>query len=143
MKRSSLARAGFTLLEIMMVVLIIGLLITMAVKMTGNLDVARETTVRAHLQSLKTALLMYEGSNGFAPSTEQGLKALVTKPTSEPQPRAWRPFLDQPILDPWQQEYFYQNPGTHNPKSYDLFSAGPDRKPNTPDDIGNWENKTN
>lgn len=141
MKRSLSSRAGFTLLEIMMVVLIIGLLITMAVKMTGNLDVARETTVRAHLQSLKTALLMYEGSNGRPPTTEQGLKALVTKPETEPRPKVWRQFLDQPVLDPWQQEYNYQYPGTHNPKSYDLYSSGPDGKPGTPDDIGNWDNK--
>lgn len=141
MKRTSLHRAGFTLLEIMLVVLIIGLLIGMAIKFTGgHLDTARETAVRGHIEQYKTTLLMYQMTNGFYPTTEQGLKALITKPESDPKPRNWRQLLDKPILDPWQQEYFYEYPGKHNPKSYDIYSAGTDRKPGTADDIGNWDN---
>lgn len=140
MKRIRFRHAGFTLLEIMLVVLIIGLLIGMAIKFTaGHLGQAQEVAVKGHIENYKTMLLMYQGSNGFLPTTEQGLKALISKPESEPKPRNWRQLMDSPILDPWQQEYFYVQPGKHNPNSYDIYSAGPDRKPDTADDIGNWE----
>jgi general secretion pathway protein G len=99
----------------------------------------QETAVKSHIEQYKTLLLMYQGANGFLPSTEQGLKALITKPEIEPKPRSWRQLTDKPILDPWKQEYFYEQPGRHNPAGYDLFSAGPDRKPGTADDIGNWD----
>jgi general secretion pathway protein G len=100
---------------------------------------SREFAVLGYIEQYKTMLMMYEGMNGFYPTTEQGLKALITKPESEPKPRSWRQLLDKPILDPWQQDYFYEQPGRHNPKDYDLFSAGPDRTPHTADDIGNWD----
>ena len=140
MKRSRSALAAFTLLEIMLVVLIIGLLIGMAVRFTGGkLDQAREVRVQTDLQQLKTNLLMYQAANGFYPSTEQGLKALVAKPDTEPKPRNWRQIDDQVPRDPWDKEYFYVYPGKHNPKEYDIFSAGPDRNPETEEDnIGNW-----
>lgn len=140
MKRSPLHRAGFTLLEIMLVVLIIGLLIGMAIRyQAGFLGQGQETAVRGHIEQYKTMLLMYQGANGFYPTTEQGLKALTVKPETEPKPRSWRMLIDKPILDPWKQEYFYEQPGKHNPNSYDLYSAGADRKPGTPDDLGNWD----
>lgn len=101
----------------------------------------QETAVNGQLEQYKTVLLMYQGANGFYPTTEQGLSALITKPETQPKPRSWRKLLDKPILDPWQQEYFYEQPGRHNPTSYDLFSAGPDRTPHTADDIGNWDVK--
>jgi general secretion pathway protein G len=140
MKRFVTPRAGFTLLEIMLVVLIIGLLIGMAIKFTaGHLGQAQDVAVRGHLENYKTVLLMYQGANGRLPTTEQGLKALITKPETEPRPRNWRQLMDAPTYDPWQQEYHYVQPGKHNPGSYDIFSAGPDGKPDTADDIGNWE----
>jgi general secretion pathway protein G len=140
MKRSPLHRAGFTLLEIMLVVLIIGLLIGMAIRyQAGFLGQGQDVAIRGHIEQYKTMLLMYQGANGFYPTTEQGLKALITKPESEPKPRNWRQLLDKPILDPWQQEYFYEQPGKHNQNSYDIYSAGADRKPGTPDDKGNWD----
>jgi general secretion pathway protein G len=140
MKRSSSLRAAFTLLEIMLVVLIIGLLIGMALRFTGGkLDEARRVKVAGDLQQIKTNLMMYQAGNGFYPSSEQGLKALVAKPESEPQPRNWRQLDDQVPRDPWDKEYFYVYPGKHNPKEYDIFSAGPDRNPDTAEDnIGNW-----
>jgi general secretion pathway protein G len=70
------------------------------------------------------------------------LKALVTRPESEPRPRNWRQVLTELRLDPWKQEYYYERPGKHNPKDYDIYSAGPDNRPNTEDDIGNWESTT-
>lgn len=98
------------------------------------------SSVRGGLESYKIALLMYQKANGFLPTTEQGLKALFSKPDSEPQPTRWRQIMDSAIKDPWRQEYFYLQPGEHHRDGYDLFSAGPDRKAGTSDDIGNWEN---
>ena len=140
MKRHTRSLVAFTLLEIMLVVIIIALLVGMALKFTGgHLGQAREVRVNADIQQLRTLLLMYQASNGFYPSTEQGLKALVVKPESEPRPRNWTQ-LDQEVKrDPWDKEYGYAQPGKHNPSSYDLYSCGPDRKPDTADDVGNWE----
>lgn len=140
MKRStSLSRAGFTLLEIMLVVMIIVLLLGFAIsKMGGALDTAKETRIRGDIQSIGTQLMVYQTMNGFLPSSEQGLKALVAKPESEPRPRSWRKLMSEVPRDPFDMEYQYTQPGTHNPDSYDLYSAGADRKPGTADDIGNW-----
>ncbi len=139
MNRISLHRAGFTLLEIMIVVLIIGLLIGVAVKGVKQLEYARVIAAQANIQSYKTALVQYSGMTGNYPTTEQGLKALITKPTGEPRPRNWRAVMDEPILDPWQHEFYYLHPGKHNPTNYDIYSAGPDGIPDTADDVGNWE----
>jgi general secretion pathway protein G len=141
MKRSLRSTArGFTLLEIMLVVLIIGLLIGMAIKFTGgHLETAREVRVRGDIEQYRTLLMMYQTQNGFLPTTEQGLKALVAKPETDPRPRNWRQLAEAPLRDPWDQEYFFVSPGKRNTSSFDIFSAGADRRPDTPDDIGNWE----
>lgn len=142
MKRSSRKNAGFTLLEIMLVVCIIGLLIGMGVKMMGaKIDEAKIVKAKGGVEGFKTALLMYQSSTGSYPTTEQGLKALVTKPEGV---RNWRPQKEpEELVDAWNHDYFYVQPGVHNPRSYDVFSPGPDGVPNTPDDIGNWESTTN
>jgi general secretion pathway protein G len=141
MKRQLQSRSGFTLLEIMLVVLIIALLIGMAVRFApGKLDEARRVRVAADLQQIKTNLMQYQAANGFYPSTEQGLKALVDKPEGDPHPRNWHQLDTQVPRDPWDNEYFYRFPGKHNPKEYDVWSAGPDRNPDTEEDnIGNWD----
>ena len=127
------------MIEIMLVVLIIVLLLGFAInKMGGSLDFARETRIKGDIQSLGTQLMVYQGTNGFFPSTEQGLKALVSKPESDPRPRNWRKLMAEVPQDPFGNEYQYQSPGNHNSDGYDLFSAGADRKPGTADDIGNW-----
>ena len=143
MKRSLPPRsAGFTLLEIMIVVIIISVLAGTAIHfMGGNIDVAKRTAIQTDLQSIKTNLLVYETSSGSLPTTEQGLKALVVKPESSPKPRGWQKLMDKVPLDPYQMEYQYVRPGIHNPDSYDLFSAGKDQKPGTADDFGNWESQ--
>ena len=106
MKHSTETRAAFTLLEIMLVVLIIGLLIGMAVHFApAKLDEARRVRVAADLQNLKTNLMLYQANNGFYPTTEQGLKALVQMPTTDPKPRNWHQYDDQVPRDPWDQEY--------------------------------------
>ena len=126
---------GFTLLEIMLVVTIIALLLGTAIyKLAGNVEYARHTRVQADVQSINTQLKLYESMNGFYPSTEQGLQALVTQATTEPRPNRWYQFFKELPKDPWGTVYIYRCPGTKHPDKYDLFSAGPDRQPDTADD---------
>jgi general secretion pathway protein G len=126
---------GFTLLEIMLVVTIIALLMAAAIyKMAPAVNVAKTTRVQADIGSIRTMLMSYNGMNGFYPTTDQGLKALVTRPDSEPIPNRWNQFIESVPTDPWGKEYVYRCPGTKNPNGYDLFSAGPDRIPDTGDD---------
>lgn len=128
-------QSGFTLLEIMLVVTIIALLLGTAIyKLRGNLEMSRIVAVQSSIQSIKTQLRSYESLNGFTPTTEQGLKALVSQPSSEPRPARWTQFLDSVPKDPWGSEFVYVNPGRKNPTGYDLYSAGQDRKPDTADD---------
>jgi general secretion pathway protein G len=126
---------GFTLLEIMLVVTIIAVLLGAAIyKMAPTVDVAKKTRTQADIQMLKTMLLAYSGRNGFYPTTEQGIKALASRPESEPVPAQWIQLIESSPKDAWGMEYIYRCPGTKNPNSYDLFSAGPDRIPDTADD---------
>jgi general secretion pathway protein G len=134
------ASGGFTLLEIMLVVTIIALLVASGIYLTrGQLEFGQEVRIRGDLQAISTQLKLYEAMNGMLPSSEQGLGALVSPPATEPKARAWRQLLDKVPVDPWQNQYVYVQPGKNNPRGFDLFSPGPDRKPGTDDDIGNWE----
>lgn len=133
MKRKEQA---FTLLEIMLVVIIIGLLLSVAIfRLRGNVEVSQQVAVESSLQSIKTQLRLYESFNGQPPTTEQGLQALVTQPGGEPRPQRWTQLLDSVPKDPWGKEFLYVSPGQRNPGGYDLYSSGPDRTPNTADDI--------
>src|SRR5450432_846151 len=126
---------GFTLLEIMIVVSIIAVLLSLAIyKLKGNLESSKMVAVQADIQSIRTQLKVYESFNGFLPTTEQGLQALVARPTTDPQPSRWTQLFDSVPQDPWHNNYIYLNPGRRNPDSFDLYSAGPDRKADTPDD---------
>src|SRR5713101_853577 len=126
---------GFTLLEIMLVVTIIALLLGTAIyKLTGNVEYARDTRVRADIQGISTQLKLYESMNGFFPTTDQGLQALVVQPDTDPRPTRWYQLYKDMPKDPWQNNYIYLCPGVKNPNGYDLYSAGPDRKPDTADD---------
>ena len=135
------SRSAFTLLEIMLVVVIIGMLMGVAiVKIQGNTDKARLTAAKSDVDgAFRTTLNLYELDNGTFPTTEQGLKALVEKPTSEPVPRNWRQYLEKKTIpkDPWDHDYVYISPGVHNPDSYDLSSLGKDGVESN-DDIRNW-----
>ena len=131
---------GFTLLEMMLVVMIIAMLLAAAVHfMGGNVSYAREVRVKSDIDTITMQLKMYEGMNGFMPTTEQGLQALVTRPDTDPKPTQWRLLMEKLPMDPWNQPYVYEYPGKHNPNGFDLYSMGPDRKPGTADDIGNLD----
>jgi len=135
-----MGRGGFTLLEIMLVVALIAILLGAGIYyMADQADYGREVRVMSDIQSITTSLRLYQASNGSYPTTEQGLDALVTKPTTAPVPHSWRKLFDELPIDPWGTPYFYEAPGRRSGKGFDVFSAGPDRQPGTADDIGNWK----
>ena len=127
MRRTS-GQSAFTLLEIMIVVSIIVILLGLAISKMGNpTGFAKTTAVRADVQAIGTQLMQYEAMNGFYPTTEQGLQALVTQPSTDPRPTRWYPFFKEMPKDPWGSPYIYRCPGVKHPDKYDLYSAGPNR----------------
>lgn len=139
----TLSRAGFTLIEIVIVLTIISILAAGSIYMLkGNVDVAKETRVDGDLQNIMTQLQLYEARNMRPPTTEQGLKALVEKPTTEPLPEKWTALLESVPKDPWGMEYKYRYPAQKAKKAYDVWSVGKDGADGTEDDIGNWPANT-
>ena len=133
--RTKIRQQGFTLLEIMLVVSIIVIILGVAISKLGNTTaIAKTMRVHADVQAIKTQLQLYESMNGFFPTTEQGLQALVTQPQNDPKPMRWYQLFREMPKDPWGSDYIYRNPGLKNPSGYDLYSAGADRQPDTSDD---------
>lgn len=129
---------GFTLIELMLVVIIIGILASVVLpRFTGASKQARIEATRSQLEIFSLALDMFELHNGRFPTLEEGLAALRTRPKNAPD---WRgPYLKKTIpKDPWGKDYIYKSPGTHN-QDYDLESFGADGKDGGGDDITNWE----
>lgn len=134
-------RNAFTLIELMLVVVIIGVLVAMVVpRLTGRAKEARVMACRADIEiNIPMALDLFEVDNGFFPTTEQGLNALLIKPGSSPVPTNWNgPYLKKLSKDPWGNEYKYVSPGNHS-KDYDLYSYGQNGAEGGGDDISNWE----
>ena len=135
-------KKAFTMVEIMLVVIIIGVLIAMVVpNISGRGKQARIMAAKADIEAnLSTALDMYELDNGQYPTTEQGLRALLEEPSSSPEPNNWSgPYLKKKRIpkDPWGREYVYVSPGSHNQEEFDLSSYGSDGV-ESEDDIVNW-----
>lgn len=131
-------KKGFTLIELMLVVMIIGALVAMVMpRLTGRSEQARVVAAKADVTSgLATALKLYELDNGNFPTSQEGLAALIDKPGNA---KDWRgPYLEKKPVDPWGRDYKYVCPGTHRPHDYDLYSFGKDGQEGA-DDITNWE----
>jgi len=134
---------GFTLIEIMIVVVIIGILVgLLAPRIMDRPDQARVVAARNDIQAILGALKLYRLDNGNYPSAEQGLLALVKKPETGNIPRNWKPggYLERLPKDPWDGDYQYLNPGIHG--EIDVFSYGRDGKPGGESydtDIGSWD----
>ncbi len=131
---------GFTLLEIMVVIVILGLLAGMVVpNVMGSVDQANVQKVVTDIATIEGALKLYKMDVGRYPTSDQGLQALIEKPSSAPVPKKYRSggYLDKLPDDSWHSPYYYKMPGDHG-KHYDIFSAGPDGMKDTCDDIGNW-----
>lgn len=130
---------GFTLLEIMVVIVILGILASLVVpNLMGNKEKADHQKVVSDIVALESALDMYKLDNSRYPTTEQGLQALVTKPSAQPEPRSYPQggYIRRLPQDPWGTDYQLLSPGQHG--QLDVFSYGPDGIPDTEDDIGNW-----
>lgn len=131
---------GFTLIEIMLVVIIIAALAAMVVpRMSGRSEQAKKAIAQTDIEShLSTALKLYELDNGNFPTTAQGLEALMKAPSSSPVPANWNgPYLEKKPIDPWGSAYVYKSPGEHR-RDYDLSSKGKNTSSDE-DDIVNWE----
>jgi general secretion pathway protein G len=116
---------GFSLIEIMVVLVIIGMLATLVgPKVFGVLAKGNDSKIKADFATVKTALTMYKTENFVFPSSEQGLDALVTEPQTDPRPRSWSGYLDKLPKDPWKNEYQYVSPGDSRP--FDVYTLGAD-----------------
>ncbi len=137
MERNKSKHKGFTLIELMLVVIIIGVLAAMVMpRLVGRSEQARAAAAKADVNAnIALALDMFEMDIGRYPASEEGLAALRTNPGSLPN---WKgPYLKKEPKDPWGKPYFYKFPGTHE-NDYDLYSAGQNGIESDSDDIGNW-----
>jgi general secretion pathway protein G len=139
------AQAGFTLIELMVVIVILGILAGLIIpRIMGRPDEARQAKAKIQIEALESALKLYKLDNGTYPTTEQGLKALVEAPTIGNLPKNWRQggYLEKGKVpkDPWDNEFVYVCPGSHG--DFDLSSLGADGEPGgegVNKDINNWE----
>src|SRR5665647_2718417 len=142
-KLTGIAARGFTLIEIMVVVVIMGIMAALIVpKLMGRTDDARIIAAKQDIATVMQALKLYKLDNQRYPTTEQGLQALVTKPTTGPAADGWKTggYIDKLPKDPWGNPYLYLSPGIHG--EIDVFSLGADGQPGgtgNDADIGSWD----
>ena len=133
--------AGFTLVEIMVVVVILGVLAVLIVpRVVGRTEEARAAAAKHDIAAIMQSLKLYRLDNGRYPTNDQGLQALVTKPQAGPAASNWRSYLDKLPKDPWGNAYQYLNPGVHG--EVDVFTLGADGQPGgagADQDIGSWQ----
>lgn len=136
-------QAGFSLIEIMVVVVILGILASIVVpKLMSRPDEARVVKAKQDVLAIQNSLELYKLDNGFYPSTDQGLKALVEKPISNPIPTNWKNYLKSLPKDPWGRDYIYLYPGAHG--EFDVYSLGANGQEGGTGidaEIGNWDEK--
>jgi general secretion pathway protein G len=145
MRPGFMNQRGFTLIELMVVIVILGILAGLIIpRIMGRPEEARRMKARVQIESIETALKLYKLDNGSYPSTEQGLEALVEAPSVGQLPRAWRDggYLEKGRVpkDPWDNEFIYLSPGVNS--DFDLISYGADGEPGGEDkdrDVNNWE----
>lgn len=134
-------QSGFSLIEIMVVVVILGILASIVVpKIISRPDEARVVKAKQDVLAIQSALELYKLDNGVYPSTDQGLIALVEKPNTNPTPRDWKQYLKSLPKDPWGRDYLYLNPGEHG--EIDIFTLGAEGQPGGTGinaEIGNWD----
>ena len=135
------ASRGFTLIELMVVLVIIGVLAALIVpNVLDRADDARVTAAKTDIANINQALKLYRLDNQRYPTAEQGLQALVVKPTTGPAPQNWKPYLEKLPNDPWGNPYQYLNPGVKGP--IDIMSFGADGQAGGEGkdaDIGSWQ----
>ena len=134
-----LRRRAFTLIELLLVLVILGILAAIVVpKFAGRTEQARLAAVQTQISNFGIALDQFEVDNGFYPKGKNGLSDLLVQPRDS---QNWRgPYMKNEVpLDPWGHAYVYECPGKHTPSPYDLMSLGPDGRAGTEDDITNWQ----
>ena len=140
-KKSFTSQSGVTLIEVMVVVIILGILAAIVVpRVMDRPDAARITKSKQDIRAMESALNLYKLDNFVYPTTDQGLEALVVKPSGTPEPRNWKKYLDRLSKDAWGGDYQYLSPGSKG--DIDIFSFGADGQPGGEDanaDIGNWD----
>jgi general secretion pathway protein G len=139
LSRGRHADNAFTLIELLLVLVILGVLAAIVVpKFAGRTEQARQTAAQSQIATFNTALDAFEVDNGYYPKGKNGLNDLVQQPRDA---QNWKgPYMKNDIpMDPWGRPYVYECPGKHNPSSYDLYSLGIDGRANSEDDITNWQ----
>jgi len=142
-RNTAIARlqTGFTLIEVMVVVIILGILAAIVVpRVMDRPDTARITKARQDIRALEAALNLYKLDNFVYPTTDQGLEALVVKPSGSPEPRNWKQYMDRLPKDPWGNDYQFLSPGVKS--DIDVFSLGADGQAGGEGvnaDVGNWD----
>ena len=139
--RKTIAQAGFTLIELMVVLVIIGVLAALIVpNVLERADDAKVTAARTDVTNLMQALKLYRLDNNRYPTQDQGLQSLISRPATEPVPQNWKPYLEKLPNDPWGHSYQYLNPGVKG--EVDVMSFGADGQPGGEGknaDIGSWQ----
>lgn len=131
------SQAGFTLIEIMVVVVILSILAMLVVpKVMNRPEQARVVKAKQDILAIESALDLYKLDNGNYPTTEQGLSALVSRPSSEPSPQNWQPYLKRLPQDPWGHAYHYASPGEHG--QFDIYTLGNSGQDEGKSTIGSW-----
>lgn len=138
-QQPSISQAGFSLIEILIVIALLGTLAAITIaKLDTVLGDGKKDAAKLFVNQMKLPLQRYNIHMNDYPSSAEGLDALLKAPSGAGS--RWRgPYLEEDPKDPWEQPYEYKYPGTRSSKPYDVWSKGPDKKNGTSDDIGNWE----